>query len=130
MLNLFLSVLGVWGRCAGMAFMLLFCLYSLLIVFGNFSLVQTKFSFRFHFISIFLRFSNFKSSVGRQLIRLLVCIIFINNNHASFHLWWKKKLMKYWNVSKYYDTIVIVLPLILNLSSPVGIRLQFSILAL
>ena len=25
------------------------------------------------------------------------------NNHASFHLWWKKNLVNYQNVSKYFE---------------------------
>ena len=29
--------------------------------------------------------------------------MFIINNHASFHLWWQKNLVKYQKVSKYYD---------------------------
>ena len=28
--------------------------------------------------------------------------MFITNNHATFHLWWKENLVKYWKVSKYY----------------------------
>ena len=28
--------------------------------------------------------------------------IFITNNHASFHLWWKENLVKYQKVSEYY----------------------------
>ena len=44
------------------------------------------------------------------LVRQLVYIIFNTNNHASFHLHhasfhlpWKKNLVKHQNVSKYYD---------------------------
>ena len=29
--------------------------------------------------------------------------MFITNNHNPFHLWWKEILIKYKNVSKYYD---------------------------
>ena len=29
--------------------------------------------------------------------------MFITNNHASFHLWWKENLVKYQEVSKYFD---------------------------
>ena len=29
--------------------------------------------------------------------------MFINNNHASFHLPWKENLVKHQNVSKYYE---------------------------
>ena len=29
--------------------------------------------------------------------------MFITNNHASFHLWWKENLLIYQNVSKYYE---------------------------
>ena len=28
--------------------------------------------------------------------------MFITNNHESFHLWWKKNLVKHHKVSKYY----------------------------
>ena len=29
--------------------------------------------------------------------------MFISNNHASFHLWWKESLLKNQRVSKYYE---------------------------
>ena len=29
--------------------------------------------------------------------------MFVSNNQASFHLWWKEKLVKHQNVSKYYE---------------------------
>ena len=29
-------------------------------------------------------------------------MMFITNNHASFHLWWNENLVKYQKVSKYY----------------------------
>ena len=29
--------------------------------------------------------------------------MFVANNRASFHLWWKKNLVKHQNVSKYYE---------------------------
>ena len=29
--------------------------------------------------------------------------MFINNNHASFHFWWKENLVKHQKVSKYYE---------------------------
>ena len=29
--------------------------------------------------------------------------MFITNNYASFHLWWKESLVKHQNVSKYYE---------------------------
>ena len=29
--------------------------------------------------------------------------MFITNNHALLHLWWKEKLLKLQKVSKYYD---------------------------
>ena len=28
--------------------------------------------------------------------------MFVTNNHASFHLWWKENLVKHQEVSKYY----------------------------
>ena len=43
-----------------------------------------------------------KSWVVPQLVRQLVHTMFITNNHASFHLWWKENLVKYQKVSKYY----------------------------
>ena len=30
--------------------------------------------------------------------------MFISSNHASFHLWWKKNLLKHQKVSKYYES--------------------------
>ena len=30
--------------------------------------------------------------------------MFISNDCPSFHLWWKKNLVKHWKVSKYYET--------------------------
>ena len=35
-------------------------------------------------------------------MRELVYTMFITNNRATFHLWWKKKLVKHKKVSKYY----------------------------
>ena len=32
--------------------------------------------------------------------------MFISNNRASFHLWWKENLVKHQKVSKYYEMIV------------------------
>ena len=29
--------------------------------------------------------------------------MFITNNHASFHLWWKENLLNHQKVSKYYE---------------------------
>ena len=49
---------------------------------------------------IFLIFS-------KQVIRQLVYTIFITNNHASFHLWWKEKLVKHQQVSKYYMAMIV-----------------------
>ena len=42
-----------------------------------------------------------KSLVVRQLVRLHVYTMFISSNCASFHLWWKKNLVKR-KISKYY----------------------------
>ena len=36
-------------------------------------------------------------------MRQLVYTIFISNNCTSFHLWWKKKLVKHRKISKYYE---------------------------
>ena len=41
--------------------------------------------------------------VVRQLVRQLLYTKFITNNHASFHFWWKKSLIKHQKVSKYYE---------------------------
>ena len=35
-------------------------------------------------------------------MRQLVCIMFITNNRASFHLWWNQNLVKHQKVWKYY----------------------------
>ena len=39
----------------------------------------------------------------RQLVRQLVYSMFMNNNCASFYLWWKEILVKHQNASKYYE---------------------------
>ena len=39
-----------------------------------------------------------------QLVRQLVCTMFISNNRLSFHLWRKENLVKHRKVSKYYET--------------------------
>ena len=31
--------------------------------------------------------------------------MFVANNYASFHLWWKENLLKHQKVSKYYDHV-------------------------
>ena len=55
-------------------------------------------------LDTFVRFPNFlKSWVVRQLVRQLVYTVFISNNRASFHLWWKQNLVKHQKVSKYYE---------------------------
>ena len=36
-------------------------------------------------------------------MKQLVCIMFISNNHASFHLLLEQNLIEYQKVSKYYD---------------------------
>ena len=36
-------------------------------------------------------------------MRELIYTMFINNNLASFHLWWKENLVKHQRVSKYYE---------------------------
>ena len=43
------------------------------------------------------------SSVVRELVRQLVYTMFIGNNRASFHLWWKENLVKHQKVLKYYE---------------------------
>ena len=37
------------------------------------------------------------------LVGQLLYTMFITNNHASFHLWWRERLIKYQKVLKYYD---------------------------
>ena len=37
-------------------------------------------------------------------MRQLAYTMFINNNHASFHLWLKENLFKHQRVSKYYES--------------------------
>ena len=37
------------------------------------------------------------------LVRQLGNTVFISNNRASFHLWWKENLVKHQKVSKYYE---------------------------
>ena len=36
-------------------------------------------------------------------MRQLVYTMFVSNNRPSFHLWWKKNLVKHRKVSKYYE---------------------------
>ena len=36
-------------------------------------------------------------------MRQLVHTVFVSNNRASFHLWWKENLVKHQEVSKYYE---------------------------
>ena len=51
---------------------------------------------------VFLIFPNFprSSPLGRSATGIYQ---FITNNDASFHLWWKKNLLNYQKVSKYYE---------------------------
>ena len=42
-------------------------------------------------------------NVLRQLGNQLVYIMFVTNNWALFHLWWKEDLVKHQKVSKYYE---------------------------
>ena len=44
-----------------------------------------------------------KSYIVWQLVSQLVFTIFISNNHAPFHLLWKKHLVRYLQVPKYYE---------------------------
>ena len=48
-------------------------------------------------------------------------IMFITNNKASFHLWWKENIVKYQKVSKYnfQDSLQNVLPFVLLLTAPI-----------
>ena len=52
-----------------------------------------------------LAFTKFFILGGKlwQSVRQLENIIFISNNHASFHLWWKENLVEHRKFSKYYD---------------------------
>ena len=38
-----------------------------------------------------------------QFLRQLSYTMFVNNNRASFHLWWKENLVKYREDSNYYE---------------------------
>ena len=44
-----------------------------------------------------------KCWVAGELVAQLVYTMFISNNRASFHLWWKENLVKHQKVSKYYE---------------------------
>ena len=37
-------------------------------------------------------------------MRQLVYTMFITDNRASFHFWWKESLLKHQKVSKYYES--------------------------
>ena len=81
--------------------------------FTSFLLVLTKFSFWEEDWALgynSMKFWNFsvisylpKSFVVRQLVRQLVYTIFVTNNQALFHFWWKENLLKHQKVSKYYE---------------------------
>ena len=55
------------------------------------------------FFSHFLISYDPSTYVVWQLVRQLVCTMFINNNYVSFHLWWEENWVKHQKVSKYYD---------------------------
>ena len=38
-----------------------------------------------------------------QLVRQLIYTMFISNNRASLHLWWKENLVKHQKLSKYFE---------------------------
>ena len=42
-------------------------------------------------------------NILRQLGNQLVYTMFVTNNWALFHLWWKEDLVKHQKVSKYYE---------------------------
>ena len=90
---------------------------SLISVFQLFLLILTKFSFcqgepalghhsmKFrHFPEIVLFPKILSLKLFLQLVRQLVYTMFISNNCPSFHLLWKKNLVKDWEISKYYKT--------------------------
>ena len=57
-------------------------------------------------LEIFLIFPNFLRFiilVVGQLVRQAVHIMFITNNHASIHLWWKENLLNHQKISKYCE---------------------------
>ena len=77
---------------------------------GVFLLGLTKFSFwqgdctlGYHSIW-FGHFPDPKSYFVRQLLRQLLYTMFISNNRASFHLWWRGNWVKHQKVSKYYES--------------------------
>ena len=39
----------------------------------------------------------------RELVGLLVYTMFISNNRATFHLWWKENFVKHQKVSEYHE---------------------------
>ena len=57
-------------------------------------------------LNIFLIIPNFltsKSQVFLQFLKQLAYTMFMNNNRASFRLWWKENLVKYREDSNYYE---------------------------
>ena len=52
----------------------------------------------------FGHFPDPKSYFVRQLLRQLLYTMFISNNRASFHLWWRGNWVKHHKVSKYYES--------------------------
>ena len=58
----------------------------------------------------FSGFLIFSSFLGSQVLSSFATCeathiynMFINNNHASFHLWWQKNLVKHQKFSEHYD---------------------------
>ena len=72
---------------------------------GRFLLVLTKFSFFQEEWALAYHSTEFRhfTKVVWQLMRQLVYSIFISNNRASAHLWWKENLVKHQRVTKYYE---------------------------
>ena len=81
-------------------------------IFKIFLLVLTKFLFwqgdwtlGYHSMRFFVFFlCGHSARHFWKPMRQLIYSMFISNNCASFHLWWKENLLKYQKVSKYYDS--------------------------
>ena len=81
-----------WSSSLHEKFNLFFKSFSLVLI--KFWLWQEDWALGYHSV----KFWDFSDISGQ-----LVYTMFITNNCASFHLWWKKNLVKHQKVSKYYE---------------------------
>ena len=65
---------------------------------------------------IFQTNSSFHAKIFWQLVKQLAYTMFISNNRAPFHLWWKENLVKQKKVSKYYENDCLQIFLLLFMS--------------